>query len=64
VPGEYDLIARELGTRALALVLALKRLRQRFQELAAEELADTVGSEDDLAAEQDALLRVLDEAGR
>jgi RNA polymerase sigma-70 factor (ECF subfamily) len=64
VPGEYDLIARELGTRALALVLALKRLRQRFQELAAEELSDTVGSADDLAAEQDALLRVLYEVGR
>lgn len=60
-PGEYELIARQLGSRTLALVLALKRLRQRFQELAAEELADTVGSADDLAAEQDALLGVLDE---
>jgi RNA polymerase sigma-70 factor (ECF subfamily) len=60
-PGEYELIARRVGSRALALVLALKRLRQRFQELAAEELADTVGSADDLAAEQEALLRVLDE---
>lgn len=63
-PGEYDVIARQLGTRTLALVLALKRLRQRFQELAAEELADTVGSADGLAAEQDALLRVLDEFGQ
>jgi RNA polymerase sigma-70 factor (ECF subfamily) len=60
-PGEYEIIARQLGSRTLTLVLALKRLRQRFQELAAEELADTVGSSDDLAAEQDALLRVLDE---
>ncbi len=64
VPGEYDAIARQLGTRPLALVLALKRLRQRFQELAAEELADTVGSADDLAAERDALLHVLEEFER
>jgi len=62
--GEYEFIARQLGTRTLTLVLALKRLRQRFQELAAEELADTVGSADDLAAEQDALLRVLDDLER
>jgi hypothetical protein len=54
-------MARQLGSRPLALVLALKRLRQRFRELAAEELADTVGSADDLAAEQDALLAVLGE---
>jgi RNA polymerase sigma-70 factor (ECF subfamily) len=60
-PGEQELMARQLGSRPLALVLALKRLRQRFRELAAEELADTVGSADDLAAEQDALLAVLGE---
>lgn len=59
--GEVELVARRLGIRNVSLVLALKRLRQRFQELAAEELADTVGSADDLAAEQDALLGVLGE---
>ncbi|HET7778261.1 MAG TPA: hypothetical protein VFL07_06880, partial [Rudaea sp.] len=64
VPGEYELMAAQLGTRVMALVLALKRLRQRFGELAAEELADTVGSADDLAAEQDALLHVLGESER
>ncbi|HSC09549.1 MAG TPA: hypothetical protein VLC97_01125 [Rhodanobacteraceae bacterium] len=64
VPGEYELMAAQLGTRVMALVLALKRLRQRFGELAAEELADTVGSADDLAAEQDALLHVLGEGER
>jgi hypothetical protein len=37
----------------------LKRLRQRLRELAGRELADTVASPDDLAAEQAALLAVL-----
>jgi hypothetical protein len=39
--------------------VALKRLRQRFRELVGEELADTVTSSDDLAAEQQALHAVL-----
>ena len=60
-PGEYEILARELGSRPLALVLALKRLRQRFRELAAEELTDIVSSADDLAAEQDTLLAILGE---
>jgi len=40
--------------------MALKRLRQRFRELVREELADTVASADELAAEQQALLAALD----
>jgi len=40
-------------------VLALKRLRQRFRELAGQELADTVTSPEDLANEQAALHAAL-----
>lgn len=58
-PGEFEHVAAQLRVRALTVVVALKRLRQRFRELAAEELVDTVTSADDLAAEQDALLAVL-----
>ena len=62
-PGQYDEIARALRTRPLALVVALKRLRQRLRELASEELADTVSSADEFAAEQTALLAVLQSTG-
>lgn len=58
-PGEYEAIARQLNSRPLALVVALKRLRQRFRELVGEELSDTVTSAEELATEQDALHAVL-----
>jgi RNA polymerase sigma-70 factor (ECF subfamily) len=64
LPGQYDETARKLGVRPLALVLALKRLRQRFRELVRAELADTVASADELIAEQEALLTALDRGGR
>lgn len=60
-PGEYEALARSLKSRPLALVVALKRLRQRFRELVGEELADTVTSAEDLATEQQALHTVLRE---
>lgn len=63
-PGEYEFIAARLRTRPLTVVVALKRLRQRFRELAAEELVDTVSSAADLVTEQDALLAVLGSAAR
>lgn len=59
-PGEADAAARRLGLRPLAVVIALKRLRQRYRELAEHELCETVASADDLAAERDALARALD----
>ena len=62
VPGEYELIAKRLQGRPLTVVVALKRLRQRFRELAADELVDTVASAADLASEQDALFAVLSAA--
>lgn len=57
--GVYDELAAKLKTRPLALVLALKRLRQRFRELVGQELADTVASARDLADEHRTLHNVL-----
>lgn len=59
VPGEYEQIGKQLSTPPLALVLALKRLRQRFRELASQELADTVTTAEELANEQAALHAAL-----
>ena len=58
-PGEYEELARHLHTRPLALVVALKRLRQRFRELTDAELADLVASPEELFAEQQALHAAL-----
>jgi RNA polymerase sigma-70 factor (ECF subfamily) len=60
-PGQYEPIGARLRIRHVTLVLALKRLRQRLRELAAEELSDTVNTADNLASEQEALLAVLGE---
>lgn len=54
-PAEYSTLAGRLGQRPLALIVALKRLRQRFRELVGRELSDTVGSAADLADEQKTL---------
>ncbi|HMM68491.1 MAG TPA: hypothetical protein PKC03_16270 [Dokdonella sp.] len=55
-------LAGRLGNRPLTLVVALKRLRQRFRELVGEELGDTVDTLDGLVEEQktlhDALRRI------
>lgn len=59
LPGQYEELGRKLGIRPLALVLALKRLRQRFRELVHEELVEVVASPDDMAAEQQTLFAVL-----
>ena len=56
---EHEAIEQRLNSRPLALVVALKRLRQRFRELVGVELADTVTSSEDLAAEQRTLHSVL-----
>jgi hypothetical protein len=60
-PGQYAEIAERLGSRPLALVVASKRLRQRFRELIGDELADTVSSAEELIAEQQALHALLRE---
>lgn len=59
LPGQYEELGGKLGIRPLALVLALKRLRQRFRELVHEELADAATSPDDMAVEQQTLYAVL-----
>jgi len=58
-PGRCDEIASALRMRPMTLAVALKRLRERLRELASEELADTVANADGLAAEQQALLAIL-----
>lgn len=58
-PGILDELAPTLRTRPLALLVALKRLRQRFRELVGEELADTVTSAEELTAENAALHAIL-----
>jgi len=62
-PGDYADIATRLRMRALSVVVALKRLRQRFRELVGRELADTVTSADDLATEQDTLYAIFRAVG-
>lgn len=56
---EYEGIARQLHNFPLTIVLALKRLRQRFQELASAEVADTVDSHHDMTREQQELRNLL-----
>jgi len=51
-PADYEAMAQRLDQRPLALIVALKRLRQRFRELVGRELSDTVESAADLLDEQ------------
>jgi RNA polymerase sigma-70 factor (ECF subfamily) len=60
-PGQYELLARNLATRPLALVVAIKRLRQRFRELVDDELSQTVATSADLDTERSALLAIVGE---
>jgi RNA polymerase sigma-70 factor (ECF subfamily) len=57
--GHYQQLAERLATRPLALMLAARRLRERYCELVDEELADTVSGPTELEAEREALLSVL-----
>ena len=52
---EYERMVAELQSQPLALVVALKRLRQRYRELVDDELAQTVRNVDALEAERAAL---------
>ena len=58
-PGVYQQLSETLSLRPLALVMAVKRLRERYRELAELELAETVGSAPDLERERAALRAVL-----
>jgi RNA polymerase sigma-70 factor (ECF subfamily) len=57
--GTYEMLAETLGSRPLALVTAVKRLRQRFRELVDAELAETVAGPADLPVERIALREAL-----
>ena len=61
---QTELLVARLKLRQMTVILALKRLRQRLRELAADELADTVSTADHLTSEQDALLAVLGELSK
>jgi hypothetical protein len=61
-PGQIELLAQQLELRPLAAVVALKRLRQRYRELAEVELGETVSSAADLQTEREALARALGQA--
>lgn len=58
-PGQYEAWSSELSMRPLALVVALKRLRQRYRELVDQELAQTVSAIEGLDAERRALWTAL-----
>jgi len=53
---DYVALARRTESSPLAMVIAVKRLRQRFQELIDEELAQTVGDVKSLENERQTLL--------
>ena len=63
LPGQCEEIAKTAGVPALAISVALKRLRQRFRELIDEQLARTVGDERGLPEERRALLNALSGPG-
>ncbi len=64
VPGEYAELAQTLHSSPLATVIAVKRLRQRYQELIDAQLAQTVGGPEAFDAERSALLALLAPAAK
>jgi hypothetical protein len=56
---EYATLAGLMGSSQLAAVIAVKRLRQRFQELIDEELAQTVGDPRAVETERHTLLTLV-----
>lgn len=58
-PGQYQELAARLEMQVLSVTIAVKRLRQRYRELADAELAETVASSQDLETERAALHAAL-----
>lgn len=56
VSGEYAELAEQMRSSPLAMVIAVKRLRQRFQEIVDEELSEIVGNDGSLERERQTLL--------
>jgi hypothetical protein len=58
-PGQYAALAQQLHMQVLSVTIAVKRLRQRYRELADAELAETVASNHDFEIEREALHAAL-----
>lgn len=58
-PGEVELIASQTGLRPLFVLLAMKRLRERFCELIDNGLGDTVLNTEELEVERRTLQQAL-----
>lgn len=56
---QFKQLTEDLRLSKLSVVVALKRLRARFNELVNRELSDTVGSPEDLERERGVLFEVL-----
>lgn len=61
--GDYEVVARDLGTSASAVAVAVHRLRHHYGELLRREIADTVGPEE-IEDELRYLVSVLRQRGR
>ncbi|QSX74933.1 hypothetical protein HIV01_017630 [Lysobacter arenosi] len=59
---EHDRDAAALGVHPLFVVMAVRRLRQRFRQLVDEELAEITRSSDDYRAEREAMREALERA--
>ena len=58
-PGAHEELARQLGISPLTLAVAIRRLCQRFRELADDELAQTTANAEDLERERAAMAALL-----
>jgi hypothetical protein len=58
-PAEYAALATAMHSSSLAMVIAVKRLRQRFQELVDDELTQTVSDAQSLQHERQTLLSLV-----
>jgi hypothetical protein len=58
-PEDYAALAEQMESSPLAAVVAVKRLRQRFQELIDDELAQIVGDKRELESERHTLLTIV-----
>ena len=62
-PGEFEAAAAGLSVRPLFVVMAVRRLRQRFTELIDDELGDTVLNTEELESERQALRQAMLRSG-
>ena len=58
-PGDYEVLAAELGLAKGTLAVTVHRLQQRYRELVRAEILQTIASADDLDDELRHLLSIL-----